>query len=170
VYKLAEDRVVRFTDFSPQYQPNEFFFKVMVMHTPFHTEDYLVATDGSYYNECVRRGVIRNTKDLETVLDDYCVYHMHEESRFDVLCNGLLNSIGLEHLQMDIAMACTCSPASRSVCDCQEAIIPLPFAQAKDGIGSVSTANGLDLEMLPSAVRGMCRILWKMLLHRILAC
>jgi hypothetical protein len=62
------------------------------------------------------------------------VYHMHEESRFDVLCNGLTNKLGLEHLQMDIAMACTCGAVSRQTCTCDDAVFPLPLVAAKAGV------------------------------------
>jgi hypothetical protein len=149
VYQLHQERVVRFTEFCPQYVANEFFFKHMIMYEPFHTEQYMLSKDGNYYNECIRRGILNSTRDLEKVLEAYCQYHMSEDSQFDILCRGLTNRLGLEHLQMDIALACTCSPDHRSSCICQEAVFPLPLADAKTGMDSLQNGSALASDLIP---------------------
>jgi hypothetical protein len=66
VYKLHQPRVIKLTDFSPQYHSNNFFYKFMVCYEPFDKVDYLTAIDGNYYNECIRRGIIKNSQRVRT--------------------------------------------------------------------------------------------------------
>jgi hypothetical protein len=104
---------------------------------------------GTITTSAFEEALLRILRELEQVLDKYCNYHMYEEARFDVLCNGLLSKLGIEQVAIDVAQSCTCDAESLHGCLCTDAIIPLPLANAASGMNTTTCKNGLRTDLLP---------------------
>ncbi|WIA35958.1 hypothetical protein OEZ86_004336 [Tetradesmus obliquus] len=78
VYRCEKRRLVRLTDFHPVYQSEAFFYKHLLCSKPWHSEEDMRPRNGSWFNECVRQGVVSSLADVDKAIDDYASSHMHD--------------------------------------------------------------------------------------------
>ena len=135
VYALPVDRVLRFTTYHPVHNSNNFFYQVLLLREPFHFDSYLHTADGSYYNECVRRGFISSFEDLECVVHKYCDYHMYQDFEYDRMQQALIGQLGFEHMHLD---------------DLHDGdIVLLPLMQTKAALHAMQDVSAMRVGMLP---------------------
>ncbi|KAG2482459.1 hypothetical protein HYH03_018605 [Edaphochlamys debaryana] len=94
VYKFAEPRLVRFTDFNPAGSPEPYFYNLLLSQVPFRHEAELISRNnasGTYFEECQRRGIIHNTSDLDTHLQSYASYHLFDRHQREAMLATLLS-------------------------------------------------------------------------------
>jgi hypothetical protein len=79
VWRLTERRMVRLTDHHPAHQAQAFFHRLLLERVPLQeSEEEILPSDGSYFNECVRQGILAKAKDLHDVLEAYATFHMYD--------------------------------------------------------------------------------------------
>jgi hypothetical protein len=89
-YPDGQDRLVRFTDFHHVHQSEAFFYKQLLFSRAWGSKEQLLSHDGSWFNECVRQGVVTSMADIDAAIEAYGSFHMHEtvliEQLRDIFC------------------------------------------------------------------------------------
>eukprot|EP00798_Chlamydomonas_sp_ICE-L_P025405 gene25405-biopygen19874 len=91
VYKLKTPRLIRVSDFHPAHQPQGFFYNLLISKLTFRDESHLLTQGNTdYMTECVLREFIKDEEDLHRIMEDYCDYHLYQDSDRGILLEGLL--------------------------------------------------------------------------------
>ncbi|WIA08217.1 hypothetical protein OEZ85_007666 [Tetradesmus obliquus] len=85
VYKCEKRRLVRLPDFHPVYQSEALFYKHLLCSKPWRSEEDMRPRDGSWFNECVRQGVVSSLADVDRAIDGYASFHMHDTAVIEQL-------------------------------------------------------------------------------------
>eukprot|EP00798_Chlamydomonas_sp_ICE-L_P003121 gene3121-biopygen20880 len=91
VYRLKTPRLIRVSDFHPAHQPQGFFYNLLISKLAFRDESHLLAQGNTdYMTECVLREFIKDEEDLHRIMEDFCDYHLYQDSDRGMLLEGLL--------------------------------------------------------------------------------
>ena len=92
VYELKAPRVVRYSEFHPVCNMDAFFFNYLLARVPFMYESELLShdnTDKSYFQECVMRGFLGSTQDLESIILEYSNRQLFAQER----CQAMVDAV-----------------------------------------------------------------------------
>jgi hypothetical protein len=94
-----EDRIVRFKEYHPGYNPEVFAYNLLLRKVVFNTEAELISpnnTKRTYFDECVLRGLLTSNDDLASHVGAYAQRHLYECSQHDVMVNQILAQYPVE--------------------------------------------------------------------------
>lgn len=98
VYKCKEPRLIRTTDFHPIHQSEGFWYKRLLFTKAWNSEEEMKSCDGSWFNECVRQGVVTSMADIEKAIEEYGAFHMHDTVLIDQLRDMFVQQQDLSYL------------------------------------------------------------------------
>ena len=99
VYQLAKAKVVRYSEYHPVTSIESFCFNVLLQEVPFTFESELISTENyekSYFHECILRGIINDTDDLEVHLQAYATRNMHAQEHAQHTLESLYQKLSIE--------------------------------------------------------------------------
>lgn len=102
VYKLSQERVVRFTNCNPKYDPQGFCYNLLLTHKPFAREQEIVPEGNNYFVKCITEGLISSTACLDDLLIKYSKYHMWSLTQLDSIKYGMAAQLDTDAIWLQI--------------------------------------------------------------------
>ena len=94
VWRLAEPRIIRRPNPSPNNRSGGFYYNILLDYAPFRDEDDVHPADGDYFKACVRMGIIKSEAELDELIVKYTRYNMWNSAKLEELRGQVLEGVG----------------------------------------------------------------------------